>query len=111
MRASPSTNTSRSGWALALAARIWKKVSSRHSPAARQRRASSGLSTVSNCMRVLTVPMRFASVQRPCSDCAVYADFGQEPLGVFVEHFVQDLRWIRLRAPVIDEPLVGEEGI
>src|SRR5690349_8170166 len=46
----------RSGVRLAWALRIAKGVSSRHSPAARQRWASSGFSTVSNRMQAPLIP-------------------------------------------------------
>src|SRR5215470_14941638 len=51
MRPCPSMKATRSPLRLACALRISKGDSSRHSPAARQRWASSGFSTVANCMR------------------------------------------------------------
>src|SRR6516165_2352081 len=56
----------RSPFRVACALRISKGDSSRHSPAARQRWASSGFSTVANCMRA-------PPIQTNCRGAASYA--------------------------------------
>src|SRR6516225_4976355 len=48
---------------------------------------------------------------RSISDRSLTSELGQEALGVGVEDFVEDLRWITLRAPIRDEPLVVEKRI
>src|SRR5262245_32956883 len=48
---------------------------------------------------------------RSMSGRALGPSLGQEPLGVLVEHLVENLRRIAFRAPSLDQPLVGEERV
>src|SRR5438552_12146133 len=48
---------------------------------------------------------------RSMSDPSLEPGLGQEALGVLVEDLLEDLRRVFFRAPVVDEPLVGEKRI
>src|SRR6185503_1398160 len=56
---------------------------------------------------IATLPFSPRSISRRVLETG----FGQEPLRVLVENFVEYLRRVAFRAPVLDEPLVGEQRV
>src|SRR5262245_12192443 len=70
MRPCPSTKAIRSGCRAACVARLSKGCSLRHSPAARQRTPSSGLTTVWNCMRISLARRHWGHLISSCARCA-----------------------------------------